>query len=335
MTFRHSIITAFVMGSCLLSDSSDRSAAQEPIRMNVNVPVRTLGGTQFWSDELVHGKWRIQRNVLTGHFRLLDPNNTRRAWGTWEACLQQWNELKRKEKVPRMKKRVVLVLHGLIRTRKSTASMTRFLAQDKRYSVLSVSYASTRESVGDHAKSLARVVSNLKEAERIDFVAHSLGNLVIRHFLADQSTAARGSGIDPRIHHVVMIGPPNQGAELARRLQDNRVFQTAFGISGQQLGKNWDQLSEHLIVPPCPFGIIAGVGKTQEGFNPTLEGNDDMIVSVAETRLEGASDFIAVPCVHTLIMDHPSVQEYTLKFLQYGYFISKEKRHPIPAVPNR
>ena len=51
-----------------------------------NVAWRTLGGDQFWSDELVHGQWRIQRNAITGNYRLLDPANVRRAWGSDEQC---------------------------------------------------------------------------------------------------------------------------------------------------------------------------------------------------------------------------------------------------------
>ena len=45
--------------------------------------VPTLGGRQFWSDRLVYGGWRIQENFLTGHSRLLDAGNVRRAWGTF------------------------------------------------------------------------------------------------------------------------------------------------------------------------------------------------------------------------------------------------------------
>ena len=42
---------------------------QDSSRFNLKSP--TLGGKQFWYDELVYGDWRIQRNVLTKHYRLL------------------------------------------------------------------------------------------------------------------------------------------------------------------------------------------------------------------------------------------------------------------------
>ena len=61
----------------------------------VNFPTATLGGTQFWSDELVFRDWRIQRNVLSGHYRLLDDRDFRMAWGTLDQCRARLGELAR------------------------------------------------------------------------------------------------------------------------------------------------------------------------------------------------------------------------------------------------
>ena len=45
--------------------------------------------------------------------------------------------------------------------------------------------------------------------------------------------------------------------------------------------------------------------------------------------MAGARDFAVVPVVHMFLKDDATVQEYTLRFLQKGYFISEEKRRPI------
>ena len=92
-------------------------------------------------------------------------------------------------------------------------------------------------------------------------------------------------------------------------------------------------MQERLAIPPCPFGIIAGGDDDPEGGNPLLDGNDDMVVTVAETRLPGAADFVIVPALHTFIMDDAQVQEYTLRFLQHGYFIAPEVRRPLANEP--
>ena len=54
-----------------------------------------------------------------------------------------------------------------------------------------------------------------------------------------------------------------------------------------------------------------------------------MVVSVESTRLAGAADFAVLPVLHTVMMDDPRVQQYTLRFLSQGYFVSEDDRHPI------
>ena len=47
-----------------------------------NLRMPTMGGTFFWEDVAEIQGWRLQKNTLTGHWRLLDPDNFRCAWGT-------------------------------------------------------------------------------------------------------------------------------------------------------------------------------------------------------------------------------------------------------------
>ena len=55
---------------------------------------RSFGPEQLWTDELVYGKWRIQRSELTGQYRLLDGAENRRAWGSDEECRAAFTALK-------------------------------------------------------------------------------------------------------------------------------------------------------------------------------------------------------------------------------------------------
>lgn len=207
--------------------------------------------------------------------------------------------------------------------------LAEFLATQLDCSVLNFSYASTRSTVAADAASLAQVIRHLENVEEVSFVAHSMGNLVVRHFLADQRNADRDARLQPRLGRIVMLAPPNNGAALAERFQNNVVFQWVFGTGGETFTQQWNALQEHLLTPPCQFGIIAGGAEDGEGSNPLLEGNDDMVVTVEETRLPGAHDFVVVPTAHTFIMDNATVQEYTLRFLRYGYFITEDRRQPL------
>ena len=299
--------------------------------MKLNIPTWTLGGKQFWTDELIHGEWRIQRNVLSGHYRLLDPSHVRRAWGSWDSCWQNWTQRKQEQQVPSLKKQVVIVLHGLGRTRSSMRAMAHYLAENGEFSVLNFSYASTRSTLADDAQSLSKVIRHLEGVEEINFVAHSMGNLVVRYLLGDQLAASRGLGVDPRIRRFVMLAPPNNGAALAERLKDNPLFKLVLATGGKEFTTSWEEVREHLVTPPGQFGIIAGGGTNGDGRNPLLKGDDDLVVAVEETRLPGARDFVVIPVLHSFIMNDTKVQEYTLRFLQHGHFVSEDDRRPVTA----
>lgn len=299
----------------------------EPLR---NLEGPTFGGTQLWTDELVCHDWRIQRHAWTGHYRLLDEQNRRRAWGDFAACRDAFARLRMELDLPPMQGRVVMLLHGLVRSRKSMEGLGSYLREESDFTVINVSYASTRHELDQHAAALARVIENLDpRVTEINFVAHSLGNLVIRRYLADQTNAGQGRSPDPRIKRIVMLAPPNNGARLAERFRHNQIFKAIWGKSGVELASSWVELEQQLATPACEFGIIAGGRGEPTGNNPLLPGDDDFVVSVEETRLPGASDFSLVPAAHALIMDQPLVQERVLRFLREGYFISEEQRQPI------
>jgi hypothetical protein len=128
-----------------------------------------------------------------------------------------------------------------------------------------------------------------------------------------------------------MVGPPNQGADLASKFGDNPLVAFAIGTPGQQLGKLWPKLEPRLATPECEFGIIAGGSGKANGLMPIplVSGDNDGLVTVASTRLAGARDFIVLPVPHVNMFRSPEIQRYTLRFLKLGFFISEEDRHPI------
>jgi len=289
-----------------------------------NVPMPTLGGRQFWSDQLFFQGWHIQRNSITGYYRLLDEHDFRHAWGTLTDCRTALERIKRDRHLPRMRGKAVILLHGLFRSSASMEKLAKCLREQGHDTVFNVTYASTQSGVGEHAESLARIIANLDGIEEINIVAHSMGNIVARRYLADHEDKP-----DPRLRRMVMLGPPNHGSLGAVVLAENAIFTTLTGQAGQELGIQWGDLEERLATPTFEFGIIAGGKQDDRGFNPLLPGDNDAIISVDTTRLAGASDFIIVPVIHSFLMDDARVGEYTLRFLQKGHFVSREERHAL------
>lgn len=298
--------------------------AQEP-----NLPVRTLGGTQFWGDELVLRDWRIQRNVVTGHYRLLDERNVRRAWGTREACMTKFDEIRRAQAIEPHRGNVVVLVHGLGRSRHFMDSMASEL-RGAGYETVNFSYPSTRADIASHAEGLSHVIGHLNEAKEIHFVAHSLGNLVVRHCLHRETEAAKAAGkpFDVRIKRFVMLGPPNHGAAMARLFEEVPLYDVVLRGVGKDLA-DFTALAEKLGSPPCEFGIVAGGCGDDAGWNPLLDGDDDLLVRVDETRLAGAHDFRLVNVRHAKLGSDATVMEMSRCFLQNGAFTTAAQRQPI------
>lgn len=299
-----------------------------------NFKILTLGGKQFWADELFFHDWRIQRNSITNHCRLLDGKNVRQAWGTFAHCKKALEKIRRQKQLPPMKGKAVILLHGLFRSRSSMNGLARELEKNDSYTVFNFGYPTTQADIGTHAASLARVIENLDGIEEIHFVAHSLGNLVVRHYLADHTDQQRMLVPDPRLRRFVMLGPPNGGARLAETLGKNKLFDFFVGDSGRQLGKDWSEFEKHLATPKFQFGIIAGGLESKNIGNPLLEGDDDMVVSIEETRLVGAHDFLVLPVLHSFIMDNKESRKAIVRFLEHGYFLSEQQRQPIVEPAN-
>ena len=312
------------------------ASAQEPVEVapkpkpgeqppkekrRLNVPTKTLGGAQFWGDTLYFRGWRIQQNVLSGHYRLLDPKNYRRAWGTRRTCETKLAEIRKEKKLKPLSGKAVILLHGIVRTSKSMKKLSKALEKEG-YTVVPFDYPSTRVKIERSAAYLQQVIENLEGIDEINFVTHSMGGLVVRAWTRDYH--------DCRVGRMVMIAVPNLGSRMADRLKGNLLFKIIYGAPTQQLGTDPDGYIAKLPVPGFEFAVIAGMAGTPGGYNPLVPGDDDGTVSVASTRLPGATDSIAVKSLHSFVMNQSSVIDYTRRFLKKGRLRKKGPRQPVP-----
>jgi hypothetical protein len=295
----------------------------------MNLMTRTAGGKQFWADVWFFHDWRIQCHALTGHYRLLDGKNRRHASGTYEACRDAMDAIREREKLPSMEGRAVVILHGLFRTRSCMESLGGAVRDSGGYSVFCMGYPTTRGSVQAHARSLDNVIRSLEGITEINFLAHSLGNLVVRHWVKDFAEAGRTLPKGQSFGRMVMLAPPNRQPRLATLLVRGTVPQFVAGPAAQELADGWEKLEPNLATPPFEFGVLAGGKGDGRGYNPLIPGDDDGIVTVESTRLPGARDFRVLPVLHSFFMKNPRVHELAIRFLQHGHFESDEARQPI------
>jgi len=295
---------------------------------------RTLGGRFTWSDEVVYQDWRIQKSAVIGHFRVLDPEDRRYTFGTFEHCLAELEKVKAEKNLTPLPKEVVIVVHGLGASRQWMDNLSEYLEKEGGLSVVNVGYPSTMNEIGEHARSLTSVIQHLDGVETVSFVAHSMGNIVIRHALNDMAMMPASEQPEITYHRFVMIAPPNHGATAADKLGGNKLAQLFGGDAVEQLApsKGWDTLEQRLATPSFEFGIVVGGTGDDEGYLPLIPGDDDMLLSVETSKLVGAADFAQVKGIHQTLPKNEQVQQYTLRFLEKGYFVSPRAKRPITKL---
>ncbi|WP_428305288.1 esterase/lipase family protein [Lacipirellula sp.] len=296
--------------------------------------VPTLGGRFVWSDEVVDHGWRVQKNAVIGHYRLLDDHDRRQAFGSFDTCLAKLNEEKKAQNFPPNPKDVVIVLHGLGAGRQFMEGLAEYLEENGNLATINVGYPSTMEDVDAYAASLDSVIRHLDGVERVSFVAHSMGNIVIRRYLNNMSRLDPAMRPPVEFKRMVMISPPNHGAELADAWADNKLVETVAGKPLEQLApsKGWPELEKQLSTPDFPFGIIVGGRGDAEGYFDAIPGDDDGLLSIETSKLAGASDYIQTLGIHQLMPQYKEVRAAALNFLLHGYFVSPQAMHPIVAA---
>lgn len=206
----------------------------------------------------------------------------------------------------------VILLHGLARTAAAMETLEeRF--REAGYSVVNTGYPSREFPVEELAPLAVEAgLAACPQTERVHFVTHSLGGILVRHYLANHEL--------PQLGRVVMLAPPNQGSEVVDRMRRVPGFRLLNGPAGLQLGTGPDDLPRQLPPVNFPLGVVAGTRTINLMLSQFLPNPDDGKVSVASTQVDGMSDFVTVPYSHPFIMERDEVIELALRFIATGHF---------------
>ena len=136
---------------------------------------KTLGGRFTWSDEVIYDGWRIQKSAVVGHYRLIDSDDRRYTFGTFEHCLEELDKVKVEKQLPPLPPSVVVVVHGLGASRQWMNELSDYLVDEGHLYVVNFGYPSTMGQIGDHAKSLTCVLQHLDGVKSVSFVAAQHG----------------------------------------------------------------------------------------------------------------------------------------------------------------
>jgi len=203
----------------------------------------------------------------------------------------------------------LVLLHGLGRSRYSMSYLGSKMRKHG-YKVFNYGYASLRHDITTHSNNFEIFLKkNIKEGSALNFVTHSLGSIILRKFALSNSASFK-------LNRAVMLGPPNKGSQLALKLSKSKIISKILGPSFLELSRLALSEANH----EMEIGVIAGGRNKEKGILPFLTGDNDGIVRVEETYLEGAKDMLILKGIHSFLMFQPKIIHYTINFLEHGYF---------------
>jgi len=210
---------------------------------------------------------------------------------------------------------LVILVPGLWMSGLQLTMIRRRLEADGALRALFFTYPTIVGSMSDHVRRLRDWV-HAHPSERLHFVGHSLGGLVILRALQVTDDLPPG--------RAVLLGSPLQGSRTAQRFA-----RLPFGraLLGGALAEECIEWSPREWSGRRDVGVIAGsMGVGIGRLFGALEDAHDGTVMVEETRLPGAKDHIVVAASHTGLLLSAEVAAQTRHFLEHGEFSRQDAK---------
>ena len=200
----------------------------------------------------------------------------------------------------------VIVLHGLWMRSFTLAALRRRL-RHAGYNVELLDYASVFREPKIGIEALLARTRALRN-QKVHFVGHSLGGLIVLHALRQEPDLAGGN--------VVCLGAPLRGSSVARGVARFPGGSLVIGKSLEVLRNGIARWEGRQAVGAIAGSLPIGFGVAVGSLSPPHDGT----VSVAETELPGLTDHVVVPATHTGLLFSHEAADQTIAFLRAARF---------------
>src|SRR5687767_8878242 len=210
-------------------------------------------------------------------------------------------------------KTAAVFVHGLWLTGAESALLRRRIRATHGFECHSFTYRTVSNSVQPVIDQLAQFVNRI-DADRVHFVGHSLGGIVLHRYFEQAKDLPPG--------RVVFLGSPTVRSKTAERVGRLPVFRSMIGR----------MVTEELVQPAdarewrCDreLGCIAGTRPMGLGrFFARFDEDSDGTVGVGETKLPGHSAHLTLPVSHMGMLLSADVARQVGEFLENGRFIAR------------
>jgi pimeloyl-ACP methyl ester carboxylesterase len=204
----------------------------------------------------------------------------------------------------------ILLVHGLWLTGAESVLMRRRLASAHGFECCSFTYRTVGQPMAHVVAHLSRFVEQL-DAERVHFVGHSLGGLVLYRYFESAPSAPPG--------RVVFLGSPTVKSRTAERVGRLPLVSSLIGrlvhdeLVWPKAARDWRHDRE--------LGVVAGTRPLGLGrFFARFDEECDGTVGVSETRLPGHAAHLTLPVSHMGMLASRRVADQVGEFLKHGRF---------------
>jgi pimeloyl-ACP methyl ester carboxylesterase len=209
-----------------------------------------------------------------------------------------------------MVKTAVVYVHGLFLNGAEFTLLRRRLASAYGFESHRFNYSTVNGSMAGTLAQLARFVERI-DAERVHFVGHSLGGIVLNRYFERERCEREG--------RVVLLGSPLLGSSSARAVARHAWLRRVIGplVAEEFLEdcapRRWNCGRElGLIAGTVPMGL----GRFFARFDEECDGT----VGVSETRLPGHTAHLTLPVSHMGMLASALVSRQVGEFLAQGRF---------------
>ena len=206
-----------------------------------------------------------------------------------------------------MSRTTVILVHGLW----MVSPVMGYLGRAFRrlgHSTVTFGYASRGHDLDYNAALLNRRIAAVPSAS-IAIVAHSYGGVV--------SLRALNLSPNPRVQRVVLLGSPVAGSAAGRSLAQSRPWRLALGRTASV----WEEGPAVSVPRETAVGAIAGARpRGLSRFVTRLDGDNDGVVRIAETKIPGLADHLTMATSHSTMLVADDVARQAEYFIRHGRF---------------
>jgi predicted alpha/beta hydrolase family esterase len=218
-----------------------------------------------------------------------------------------------------MKQKVVLV-HGYFKNEKDMFALKSEL-EKVAFEVITINLPLTfkklKSTLPLFKTEVEKIISELNAAEKINFVGHSTGGLIIRRFLAVTEYKAR-------IGRTVLIAAPNKGSKLAAFARKyfkpfTDIFKTLNSIEHENVRR-----LELAAAEDFEMAAIAG-NNCNLILGRLLRKENDGRILVESVEIPKLKEFVVLPYGHKDIHYQEQTANLVANFLKYGNFSGDDR----------